>query len=310
MKRWTIGCRSKNMADLLIDDNTVSMVHAELIRTDDGKFQLIDRKSTNGTARFLKGRWVRISQAFVSTDEKLRFGRAVTTIRNLLRSETRTWQQELFDAWFHVFDPNEIKNNINFALRIFPAPALNTIRVINRKETENPFSFMIFGILLLSASKAGSFLSFGGISGESGIGSYETLVMIYMVVYYFVTYKIFQLISNEYKVFDDYLRIGAIVNGLYWMLLSVVNLAASYEKDLNEKMKYLAASDGKNYVLQNNDVLYSVSFILMSFTIVYMFLYQIVLLKKFWNVSYFKTITIFLLTNFIFIVLGVAPIFF
>src|SRR5687767_8756992 len=84
MQHWTIGRRAKREADLCLEDDTVSGLHASLTRTDDGRWLIEDRNSTNGTARFANGQWVRFRQAYVLPDDRLRFGRAETTVRRLL----------------------------------------------------------------------------------------------------------------------------------------------------------------------------------------------------------------------------------
>src|SRR5689334_23430957 len=84
MKTWTIGNRIRHDVDLSFDDRTVSGLHAALTRTDDGRWILEDRGSLNGTMRLIEGRWVRIQRAYVSPDERLRFGHTETTVRRLL----------------------------------------------------------------------------------------------------------------------------------------------------------------------------------------------------------------------------------
>src|SRR4051812_48616799 len=106
MKQWTIGNKSRHNVDLGFNDETVSALHANLTRTDDGHWMVEDRNSTNGTARFVDGRWVRIRQAYVLPDDRLRFGRAETTVRQMLASppnpvpgpqpaEVMPWRQDL-----------------------------------------------------------------------------------------------------------------------------------------------------------------------------------------------------------------------
>ena len=86
MKQWTIGNLARRRADLGLSDETVSALHASLTQTDDGRWMLEDRNSTNGTARLVNGQWTRIRQAQVGMDDRLRFGRAETTVRKLMQS--------------------------------------------------------------------------------------------------------------------------------------------------------------------------------------------------------------------------------
>ncbi len=90
MRHWTIGNLSRQDVDLGLDDSTVSGLHASLTRTDEGRWKIEDRNSTNGTARFINGQWVRITQAYVLPDDRLRFGRAETSVRQLLASARGT----------------------------------------------------------------------------------------------------------------------------------------------------------------------------------------------------------------------------
>lgn len=63
---------------------TVSMLHADVTITDDGRLYLTDRNSTNGTAVFRRGEWRSLRQDFVGPDERLRFGGHETTMAELL----------------------------------------------------------------------------------------------------------------------------------------------------------------------------------------------------------------------------------
>src|SRR3954452_5732621 len=135
MKRWTIGNRNKQQADLGLDDNTVSALHARLTRTDDGRWGIEDRNSTNGTARMVNGHWVLISQGTVLPDERLRFGRAETTLRKLLQSardagniagpgagSTVRWNQDLAVAFSEIRSFSELKKNVLFVMDLLSSP--------------------------------------------------------------------------------------------------------------------------------------------------------------------------------------------
>ena len=63
---------------------TVSMMHAEITVTDDGRLYLTDRESTNGTAVFRHGGWVVLRQDFVDPGERIRLGAYETTVAQLL----------------------------------------------------------------------------------------------------------------------------------------------------------------------------------------------------------------------------------
>ncbi|MDJ0948649.1 MAG: FHA domain-containing protein [Alphaproteobacteria bacterium] len=83
MKAFRIGRSRKN--DVIIDHNSVSREHCELVATDEGRYYLTDCNSANGTFRRKKGEWTRIRQEFVAPDEPIRLGEYETTARNLAR---------------------------------------------------------------------------------------------------------------------------------------------------------------------------------------------------------------------------------
>lgn len=64
----------------LSPDVSVSKLHAELVVTDDGRYYLTDRRSTNGTFLYRPGapgreeRWERIAQCYVNAHDEVMFG--------------------------------------------------------------------------------------------------------------------------------------------------------------------------------------------------------------------------------------------
>jgi len=84
MKTYIIG-RSQN-ADIVITnaEHSVSAFHLELTEDIDGKYYVVDRKSTNGTYRKYGGRWLSIQQTYVSLNDRLLLGKYQVTIRQLL----------------------------------------------------------------------------------------------------------------------------------------------------------------------------------------------------------------------------------
>lgn len=75
--------RSKT-ASIVLDDKSVSRVHAELVRNDDGRYRVIDRQSSYGTYIQRQGEWKRIESATVALDDPIMLGRHETTVRMLL----------------------------------------------------------------------------------------------------------------------------------------------------------------------------------------------------------------------------------
>lgn len=94
MKTYWIGRRPAS--DIVVDDGSVSNLHAELVETDDGEYYLTDCNSTNGTYYQQQGQWKRIRQTFVAIDDPLKLGEVRTTVRQLLkgkRARQRTGQE-------------------------------------------------------------------------------------------------------------------------------------------------------------------------------------------------------------------------
>ena len=61
-------------ADIVLEDATVSRLHAELVRGRDRTWYLTDRDSTGGTFRWDAGAWLALTQDFIRPGDRLRFG--------------------------------------------------------------------------------------------------------------------------------------------------------------------------------------------------------------------------------------------
>ena len=72
-------------ADIVLSDPTVSRLHAELVRSGDGKWYLTDRRSSGGTYRLRARGWTPIEQDFVHLGDRLRLGGFECTLDDLLR---------------------------------------------------------------------------------------------------------------------------------------------------------------------------------------------------------------------------------
>jgi hypothetical protein len=249
MKRWTVGNRSRCKADLYLNDETVSALHAELMRTDDGRWMIQDRDSTNGTARFVNGQWVRIRQAYISLDDRLRFGRAETSVRQLLNPQhagppapgqkpesTIPWAQDLAFAFSHIRDLSELKKNLLFVLDLLMSPAKRIIRCAERRNPVNPFSFMIFGgIIYTVISGFGLTTSTlaDAVIGTSWADLFKMFVkgipefilpLTLTLMYNTIPFRVFRHFAPRRRSFDDFMRLMAVVNGMDWMLLSFLFL--------------------------------------------------------------------------------------
>lgn len=82
-RRTLIIGRSKD-SDIVIEDETVSRFHAELVETGDGRFYLTDRNSSSGTWRREGGDWAKVRQCFVEADDPLMLGTHAVTVAQLL----------------------------------------------------------------------------------------------------------------------------------------------------------------------------------------------------------------------------------
>ncbi len=84
MKTYIVGRSKKSDIHITNADDTVSSLHLELIKDTEGKYYVIDRKSTNGT---FQGKQ-KIQQSYVDFDQDLFLGNYKTTIRQLLNMPT------------------------------------------------------------------------------------------------------------------------------------------------------------------------------------------------------------------------------
>ena len=79
---YLIGRSGK--ADIMLEDMSVSRLHAELVAGRDGTWYLTDRASSGGTCRLDAQGWAPIRQAYVQPGERLRFGGLECTLDDLL----------------------------------------------------------------------------------------------------------------------------------------------------------------------------------------------------------------------------------
>jgi pSer/pThr/pTyr-binding forkhead associated (FHA) protein len=59
---------------LVLDDDSVSRVHANIDVTSEGYLAVQDTRSTNGTFLHRNGRWIRTRKAILGTHDRIRFG--------------------------------------------------------------------------------------------------------------------------------------------------------------------------------------------------------------------------------------------
>ena len=75
-------------ADIVLEDMSVSRLHAELVAGRDGTWFLTDRASSGGTYRLDAEGWAPIRQEYVHPGDRLRLGRFECTLDDLLRGLT------------------------------------------------------------------------------------------------------------------------------------------------------------------------------------------------------------------------------
>lgn len=84
-RKYTIG--RAPACDIVLADESVSRVHAELAFLEDGKLLVTDCRSTQGTSLMLHGGAVRaIRQELVSPLDTLRFGNVAMPVKELMRA--------------------------------------------------------------------------------------------------------------------------------------------------------------------------------------------------------------------------------
>lgn len=84
-RKYTIG-RAPD-CDIVLADESVSRVHAELAFLEDGKMLVTDCRSTQGTSLVPHGGMARtVRQELVSPLDTLRFGSVTMPVRELLRA--------------------------------------------------------------------------------------------------------------------------------------------------------------------------------------------------------------------------------
>ncbi len=83
MKTYTIGRGSEAMIQIQCDDDTVERIHAEITVTDDGRYYLVDRCSSNGTFVLADNQWRPHTKDYVAADAVIKLGAFRTTVSQL-----------------------------------------------------------------------------------------------------------------------------------------------------------------------------------------------------------------------------------
>jgi hypothetical protein len=320
MKRWTIGSRDRKKADLILDHETVSGLHADLICTDDGRFRVLDRESTNGIARLVNGQWVRVTQAYVSADERLRFGKAETSIRELLNgrpspilekkpAESRdSWSKELVNAFSEIRHPSEIKKNFFFAMDLLSSPVYRTMRSAARNDPVNPFCFMVFGVAIY------------GLIGATGLNLTQLLngnfieiwksipgllpVLIISIAAIFmvniIPYGIFNHFSLQKRALDEFMRVTAVVSGMDYVMASFLIMSRNEWLTMAGNLSKKSDISPETFFHMTGLI-----FLISVMVVLYIISYHLMVQKYFWKMTYSKTAVLFLVSYAAYLISGV-----
>ena len=79
---FTIG--SSDRCDVQLGHSSVSDIHAELVITKSGKLFLTDRKSSAGSFKKEKNKWVNFTQTYINKSTELKFGDYKTSGESVL----------------------------------------------------------------------------------------------------------------------------------------------------------------------------------------------------------------------------------
>ena len=72
--------------DIVLEDDSVSRQHADLIVNEKGIFLLIDRDSTNGCFILREGTWEIVTQEIISIEDIVKFGEAKMSVKDMISS--------------------------------------------------------------------------------------------------------------------------------------------------------------------------------------------------------------------------------
>ncbi len=70
--------------ELVLDDDSVSDLHARVELTPEGYIAVRDNESRNGTHLHRNGRWVQVRRIILGTGDRVRFGDAEVSLEQLL----------------------------------------------------------------------------------------------------------------------------------------------------------------------------------------------------------------------------------
>jgi predicted component of type VI protein secretion system len=78
---YVVG-RNKD-CEIVLEDQTVSRQHLEVVVTADGRYYLTDMNSSGGTAVLRNNEWIAVRQAYVEKTDQIRLGELLMTVQEL-----------------------------------------------------------------------------------------------------------------------------------------------------------------------------------------------------------------------------------
>jgi hypothetical protein len=122
----------------------------------------------------------------------------------------------------------------------------------------------------------------------------SSLIFILTLVFNILPFAIFKYFSLKKRYFDDFMRLMAVVQGMFWMQASFLTLF------INQLVTEFSTRPIADFRL-NVQVL--LVYILGAVTITYLVSFGIVAQKHFWNISYGRTLWCYALTVLAFFVI-------
>ena len=121
----TIG--RKAGCDLVLDDPSVSRLHAVARVTQEGYLAIRDRDSRNGTWLHRNGRWVRARRIVLGTRDRVRFGDAEVPLEHLVELFGQRGRARLHDAYAVQGRPLILDDDAPPARTVFENPRRNPL---------------------------------------------------------------------------------------------------------------------------------------------------------------------------------------
>ena len=197
-----------------------------------------------------------------------------------------------------------------FALDLINSPAKQILHCAQRRHPVNPFSFMVFGGLIYTAVAGLGVTVITVIKASLNEHcrtevlqlAFETvpqflLVLALSLIFNTIPFRIFRYFSPLKRSFDDFMRLMAAVNGLFWMLLAFLTLFLN-EQITTRHMVRLHCNSLYN-ANAGNPVFLTMTYILSVIIFFYINITAIIVQKHFWSISYLRTIGCYIATVFV-----------